>query len=244
MVKFNIITLFPSLFNEHFANLPFKKAIEKNLAEYNLIDLRNFSTNKYGSVDDTPYGGGVGMILMIEPIFRALSEIHGKEKMEERIKNGKSVGKNKKIIVLSPRGTKFNQKKAEELSKCEEISIICGRYEGIDARVEKHIATDVISIGDYILSGGEIPALAIMESVTRLLPGILEKEEAVKVESFSSFSKEIFSAEKNKFIEYPQYTRPENFLGLEVPKVLLSGNHKEIEKWKKENSKRFEPLKR
>ena len=223
MVKFNIITLFPSLFNEHFANLPFKKAIEKNLAEYNLIDLRNFSTNKYGSVADTHYGGGVGMILMIEPIFRALSEIHGKEKMEERIKNGKSVGKNKKIIVLSPRGTKFNQKKAEELSKCEEISIICGRYEGIDARVEKHIATDVISIGDYILSGGEIPALVFMDGISRLLPGVLSDIESANSDSLSSGG-----------LGFPCYTRPDIFMGLKVPDILLSGNHKLIKQWASE----------
>jgi tRNA (guanine37-N1)-methyltransferase len=238
MVKFDIITLFPQLFTEHLANLPFKKAVEKNLAEYNLWNLRNFSINKYGSVDDEPYGGGVGMILMVEPIFKALSEIYGREEMEKMIKNGKhTIEKNRKIIVLSPRGTTFNQKKAEELSKCNEISLICGRYEGIDARVEEYLATDVISIGNYILSGGEIPALAIMESVTRIIPGVLEKEEATKYESFSSFSRG-----KSKFIEYPQYTRPENFLGLKVPNTLLSGNHKEIERWRKNNSGKFNNL--
>ena len=246
MLKFDVITLFPQLFSEHLNNLPFKKAIEKNIAKYNLWDLKKFSTNNYGSVDDKTYGGGVGMVLMIEPIFKALSEIYGKKTMEKRIKGNSDtrlnkdtdvfLNKNKRIIVLSPRGQRFDQKKAEELSKCAQISLICGRYEGLDARIEESIATDVISVGDFVLSGGEIPALAIMESVTRLMPGVLEKEEAAKIESFSKH--EIRSAEKEegRYIEYPQYTRPEDFMGLKVPQVLLSGNHSEIEKWRKENS--------
>lgn len=236
MIKFDIVTLFPTLFIEHFNNLPFKKAVSKKLAEYNLWDLKNYSINNYGSVDDKTYGGGVGMVIMIEPIFKALSDIYSEKIMEDRIKGNSDffINNNHKIIVLSPRGERFNQKKARELSKATQITLICGRYEGLDARIEDNIATDVISLGDFVLSGGEIPALAVMESITRLLPGVLDKEEASKIESFS-FEDEV----GNEFIEYPQYTRPENFKGLEVPKVLLSGNHKEIEKWRKENSKTF-----
>jgi tRNA (guanine37-N1)-methyltransferase len=255
MLKFDVITLFPQLFSEHLNNLPFKKAIEKNTAEYNLWDLKKFSINNYGSVDDRTYGGGVGMVLMIEPIFKALSEIYDKKTLEKRVKGSSDVflKENQRVIILSPRGERFNQKKAEELSKCNQISLICGRYEGLDARIEESIATDVISIGDFVLSGGEIPALAIMESITRLMPGVLEKEEAAKIESFSKKEKEkiegLSNGEEgldeniNKYIEYPQYTRPEDFMGLKVPQVLLSGNHAEIEKWRKENSKKFEKLK-
>ena len=236
MIKFDIVTLFPTLFTEHFNNLPFKKAVSKKLAEFNLWDLRNYSINNYGSVDDRTYGGGVGMVIMIEPIFKALSDIYSEEIMEEKIKGNSDffTNNNHKIIVLSPRGERLTQKKVRELSKATQITLICGRYEGLDARIEDNIATDVISLGDFVLSGGEIPTLAVMESITRLLPGVLDKEEASKIESFS-----FEDGVGNEFIEYPQYTRPENFKGLEVPKVLLSGNHKEIEKWRKENSKTF-----
>lgn len=234
MIKFDIVTLFPQLFTENLKNLPFKKAIEKNIAEYNLVNLRDYSVNKYESVDDETYGGGIGMVLMIEPIYKALAKIYGEDVMEKQIKDPtkNSLPKGNRIIVLSPRGNTYNQEKARELSKCNQITLICGRYEGIDARVEENIATDVISIGDYVLSGGEIPALVIMESITRLLPGVLEKEEASKIESFSE------DKDSNNNVEYPQYTRPEDFKGIKVPDILLSGNHAEINKWRKENSKR------
>jgi len=234
MIKFDIVTLFPTLFTEHFNNLPYKKAVSKNLAEYNLWDLKNYSVNNYGSVDDKTYGGGVGMVIMVEPVFKALSDIYSEKIMDDKIKGKKDFfdRNNQKIVVLSPRGERFTQKKARELSQSTQITLICGRYEGLDARIEDNIATDVISIGDFVLSGGEIPALAVMESITRILPGVLEKEEASKIESFSLENKDGY-----EFIEYPQYTRPENFKGLEVPKVLLSGNHKEIEMWRKEKSK-------
>ncbi len=233
MIKFDIVTLFPTLFTEHFNNLPYKKAVSKNLAEYNLWDLKNYSVNNYGSVDDKTYGGGVGMVIMVEPVFKALSDIYSEKIMDDKIKGKKDFfdRNNQKIVVLSPRGERFTQKKARELSQSTQITLICGRYEGLDARIEDNIATDVISIGDFVLSGGEIPALAVMESITRILPGVLEKEEASKIESFSLENKDGY-----EFIEYPQYTRPENFKGLEVPKVLLSGNHKEIEMWRKEKS--------
>ena len=211
MLKFNLITLFPQLIEPHLKELPFKRAIEKEIIDVNLINLRDYALDKYGTVDDKPYGGGVGMLLRIEPIHQALRKIPEKET----------------IILLSPKGEKFTQKKARELSKKSNITFISGRYEGVDARVEDYV-TDIISIGDYILSGGELPALTIMESITRLLPGVLEKEDAAEIESF-----------EGETLEYPQYTRPEEYEGKKVPEVLLSGHHAEIKKWRKENSKKI-----
>ena len=212
MLKFNVITLFPNLFEEHFNNLPFRRAIEKGLIETNLINLRDFAVDARGTVDDKPYGGGVGMILKIEPIYNALQSI---------------TDKNNRKILLAPSGQRYTQQKAQEFVQVSEASehevdaltIICGRYEGVDARVE-NLVDEVVSIGDFVLSGGELAALAVMESITRLIPGVLEKEDALKEESFTTG------------LEHPQYTRPEEFKRLKVPEVLLSGNHKEIEKWK------------
>jgi len=215
MITFDIITLFPNLFTEHLNNLPFKKAIEKGLLIVNLHNLRDFAIDKRGTVDGKPYGGGTGMILMVEPISKALETIVVTDARENQ----------RKTILMSPRGRKYDQKTARNFAKLEQITIICGRYEGVDARVEQHLVDESISIGDYVLSGGELPALSIMESVTRLLPGVLEKEDAAVKESFTKNS-----------VEYPQYTRPENFREMKVPDVLLSGNHKEIENWRKDNS--------
>ncbi len=220
MIKFDVLTLFPQLFSEHFYNLPFKRAVEKGLAGYTLWNLRDFAVDKRGTVDDKTYGGGVGMVLMVEPIYKALENIYGKESIPARPE------KERRIVVLSPRGQTFTQEKARELARCKQITFICGRYEGIDGRVEEHLATDVISTGNYVVSGGELPALVVMESITRLLPGVLEKEAAATEESFSSNT-----------IEHPQYTRPEEYKGISVPKVLLTGNHQEIEKWRKDHSK-------
>lgn len=262
MITFDVITLFPNLFTEHLNNRPFSVALKKELAKVNLHNLRDYALDTYGTVDGKTYGGGVGMILMIEPIFNCLKDIykkmgenlpckfsgamsgaqgegatsdeaqrcpHIKEKNQQgceaaSIGRGRSES-DKRVVLLSPRGETYTQQKAREFSKCSQITFICGRYEGVDARVEENLATDVISIGNYVLSGGEIPALAIMESILRLIPGVLEKEEASKNESFS---------EDN--IEYPQYSKPEDFNGFKVPPVLLSGDHKEIQKWRKEHS--------
>jgi tRNA (guanine37-N1)-methyltransferase len=212
MKTFDVITLFPELFTEHFNHLPFKKGLEKNLIQVNLHNLRDYALDKYGTVDDKPYGGGTGMILMIEPVYKALEEIKDKER----------------VVLLSPAGKKFDQKMAEEFKNSRQITFICGRYEGVDARVAEHLATDVVSIGDYVLSGGELPALVIMESIVRLLPGVLEKEDATTEESFT-----------NGYLEHPQYTRPEDFKNMKVPEVLLSGNHKKIKEWKEKHSKKI-----
>lgn len=223
MLKLNVITLFPELFKTHLENLPFKKALSKGFLDVKLVNLRDYALDSYGTVDDKPYGGGVGMLLMIEPIYNALVDLYGAN--FEKDKNP-----NRKIILLSPRGQRFSQQAARSMVKnadknLEEITFVCGRYEGIDNRVEEYLATDTISVGDFVVSGGELPALLIMEAVTRLLPGVLEKSEASQVESFSD-------PNRPAAIEFPQYTRPENFKGFKVPDILLSGNHQEIKKWR------------
>lgn len=216
MIKYNVITLFPDLIYKHLEFLPFKRAIEKGLLEVNLVNLRDYALDNYGTIDDKPYGGGVGMLLRVEPIYNALHDLG--------LTKG---GKTGKIVLLSPQGQKFTQKRAQRYSQLGEVTLICGRYEGVDARVENFV-DEVISIGDYILSGGELGALVIMESTTRLLPGVLEKEEATKLESFPQDN-------ENK-LEYPQYTRPEDFMGLKVPEILLSGDHGKIAKWREDKS--------
>jgi tRNA (guanine37-N1)-methyltransferase len=221
MITLNVVTLFPQLFEEHLKNLPFRKAIEKGLAKVNLVDLRNFAVDKHGTVDSRPYGGGTGMLLMVEPVYNALEEI-------------KKKNKNTKIMLLSPKGKKLTQEKIEKLAQEKNLTFVCGRYEGVDARIEG-LCAESISIGDYVLSGGELPALVIMEGITRLLPGVLEKEDATKVESFA---KDEINETGGRHLEYPQYTRPEDFKGKKVPEVLLSGNHAEIEKWRNKNRKR------
>lgn len=215
MLKIDIITLFPELFKTHLETYPISKAIEKNELEINLHDLKDFAIDKRGTVDGKTYGGGVGMVLRPEPIFDAVESIN--------------IQKGSKIILLTPKGKTYNQKTAEDLSKHKHLILICGRYEGVDARIEEFLSDESISIGSYVLSGGEIPAMAIVESITRLLPNVLEKDAATQIESFS-----------NNKIEYPQYTRPEEYKGMVVPDVLLSGNHKEIEKWREKNSKKID----
>ena len=215
MLNFSVITLFPELIKTHLEFLPFKKALDLGKISVNLVQLRDFTEDKHKTVDDKPYGGGVGMVLMPKPIFEAVNSI----------KNSK---KSVKVIELAPSGKIFDQNEAKKLVGQDDIIFICGRYEGIDQRILDNVCDDVYSIGNYVLSGGELPALVIMESVTRLIPEILEKEGATTIESFSD--------ENSKNIEFPQYTRPEEFNGWKVPEVLLNGNHKEIEKWRLENS--------
>ncbi len=216
-MNFHIITLFPHLIQSHLSENPFKKAQHIDAVKYTTWNLRDYAIDKRGTVDDRPYSGGVGMILRIEPIYNALQDIKAHCGLTKP-----------KIILLSPRGETFDQKKAMQLSKEENIVLICGRYEGVDARVEQYLVDETISIGNYVLTGGEVPALVIMEAITRLLPNVLEKETASTNESFS------IDQDKK---EYPQYTRPDDFENMKVPEILLSGNHKEIENWKKDNTK-------
>ncbi len=214
-MKIDIITLFPEMFSGPFDESILQRAKNKSLIEINIHNLRKWAKDKRGTVDDRPYGGGVGMVMMIEPIVNALEEI----------KNQKS-----KVILLSPRGKVWKQKMAQEYSKLEHLILICGHYEGVDERIKEFIDEE-ISIGDFVLTGGELPAMVMVDSIVRLIPGVLEKPEAVQFESFSHLTSYPHSQ-----LEYPQYTHPEEFRNLKVPSVLLSGNHAEIEKWRSEKA--------
>lgn len=218
-MKVHIVTLFPEIFKGAFDFSLIKRAKEKGVLEINISNLRDFALNSYGTVDDKPYGGGTGMLLMCEPIFNAVEAITQTSNFKKE---------NSKVVLLTPRGKKLNQEKIKEFSKLDEVILICGRYEGVDERVSEKLVDEEISVGDYILSGAEIPAMIIVDSVTRLLPGVLEKSDATTNESF-----------ENGLLEHPQYTRPEDFRGLKVPDVLLSGNHEEIKKWRNEEAKRI-----
>lgn len=197
------------------------RAQKKGLVRFELINIRDFGEGKHKMVDDKPYGGGSGMILKPDILTHALKSVF-------KIKNSKL-----KIILTSPSGYPYKQKKALELSKLDHLVIVCGHYEGVDQRfIDKYIYEE-ISIGDYVLTGGEIPAMVIIDTVVRLIPGVLEKEEATKQESFSDIR---HPTSDIRLLEYPQYTRPEEFEGIKVPQVLLSGDHKKIEDWRKEKS--------
>ena len=240
-MKISIITLFPKMIDSFFEESIVKKAKEKGLIEIELINLRDFALDSYGTVDDRPYGGGAGMVLRVDVLYKALKQI--KNKNEKR----KMTMKNEKIVLTSPKGEVFNQKKAKEYAKLDHLVIICGHYEGVDERVLNFVDEEV-SLGDFVMTGGEIAAAAITDAVCRLIPGVLKKDEATKIESFFEVSvdklievigeDEILKklkekgVKKVKLLEYPQYTRPEDFLGFKVPKILLSGNHKEIEIWR------------
>ena len=217
MLKIDIITIFPKIFDNITEFGIIKEAFKKNICRLNIYNLRDFSDYKQGKVDDRPYGGGPGMVLMPEPIDNAITFI----KKRNKIKNKER----QKVVLLSPSGEKLNQNRLKYMSGLENIILICGRYEGIDERVMEYLVDFEISIGDYVLSGGEIPAMVIVDGAIRLLPGVVGKEESLKSESF----------EKN-LLDYPQYTRPPVFKGMAVPEILLSGNHKDIEKWRKEKS--------
>lgn len=212
-MKIDILTLFPEMFEGPFDESIIKIAQEKNLVEINIHNLRDWAKGKHKQVDDKPYGGGKGMVLMIEPIYDALEELKKKDS---------------KIILLTPQGKTFNQKKARNLSKEKHLILIAGHYEGVDERVRLHLIDEEISIGDYVLTGGELPAMVVAEAVARLIPGVLEKE-ATEVESF-------IEIDGQKLLEYPQYTRPARFKGWGVEEILMSGDHKKIEEWRKEKA--------
>jgi tRNA (guanine37-N1)-methyltransferase len=206
-VKIDIITLFPDMFKGPFDESIIKRAQDNKLSEINIHDLRKWGLTERRTVDDRPYGGGVGMILRVDVIDKALKDIRKK---------------NSKVILLDATGKKYTQQKAEQLAREDHLILIAGHYEGVDHRVHERLVNEVISIGDYVLTGGEIPAMVIADSVVRLIPGVLSKAEATQIESFSEPGE----------VEFPQYTRPEVYNDWEVPEVLLSGNHKEIQKWR------------
>jgi len=219
-MKFDIITIFPNMFDSYLKESFVKKAQDSNIVKINIHNLRDWADDERKTVDDRPYGGGLGMVLKVEPLFKAVKSI----------KKG-----NSRVVLFSPRGKQFNQKKAYQLSKYDNIIFICGRYEGIDERVNKKIADEVISIGEYDLMGGELPAMVVMETIMRTIPNVLGKPEFLKERMTKS----------GGFIEYPEYTRPEVFEPKKgekwkVPNVLLSGDHKKIQEWKDKKRKVIE----
>ena len=215
-MKFDVLTLFPEMFNSLKQSI-IGKAIEKDLIDINLINIRDFSKDKHKKVDDTPYGGGAGMVIRPDVVYDAYNSV----KTE-----------NAKVIYMSPQGKTLNHAKVVELSKEKHLILLCGHYEGIDQRVLDEIVDEEISIGDYVLTGGELPAMVLIDSVSRYVEGVIS-EESTSEESFS-----------NNLLEYPQYTRPEIFNGVKVPDVLISGHHENIRKWREEKSLEFTKNKR
>ena len=231
-MKFSIITLFPDMFSGPFGFSIIKRAKEKKLINLEIINLRDFSKDAYKSVDDRPYGGGAGMILRVDIVDRALQHIKS-QNPKPASPAGRLNGQQTKIILLDPQGTPYKQSIAKDLAtNFDHIILICGHYEGVDARI-RDLIDEEISIGDYILTGGEIPAMVLVDSVTRLLDGVLSKKEATVHESFSDV-----------LLEYPQYTRPQTYNGIQVPEVLKSGDPKKINIWQKKEALQKTALKR
>ncbi|MBU0708747.1 tRNA (guanosine(37)-N1)-methyltransferase TrmD [Patescibacteria group bacterium] len=218
----DILTLFPKMFKGPFDDSIIKHAIENKLVTINIHNLRDWAEGKHKQADDSPYGGGVGMVLKFEPVYRAIEAL---KKEFERKKMKKS--KRSHVILTTPAGRVFNYRIARKLGDLHHVIIVCGHYEGVDHRIFTYLADEHLSIGDYILTGGELPAMVITDAVTRLIPGVLGKEQSQENESFSF---------EQGLLKYPQYTRPEEFEGYKVPGILLSGNHQEIENWRKEKA--------
>ncbi|KKQ26791.1 MAG: tRNA (guanine-N(1)-)-methyltransferase [Candidatus Magasanikbacteria bacterium GW2011_GWC2_37_14] len=242
-MKFNVITIFPKIISDYCDETILARAQKNNLIKINPVDLRDFTTDNHKTVDDTPYGGGAGMVMKVEPIFKALksleaipfSKADGLSKIK-KIFTGE-IKKKKKTILLSPRGKQFDERLAEQLAKYQELTFVCGRYEGVDQRVTDYLIDEEISVGPYVLAGGELGALIIIEAVSRLIPGVLGNEESLKEETFGSKLSLREAPKGDEAIpmqkEYAQYTKPDDFNGWKVPDVLLSGNHAEIRKWRK-----------
>ncbi len=215
-MRIDVMTLFPEMFHAPFGIGIFKRAIDQGLVSINLHNIRDYTHDKHHTVDDYPYGGGAGMVLKPEPIFESVEAV----KADISLKEGEN---EPPVILLSPQGRPFSQQIAWELSGHSHLILICGHYEGVDERVCQHLVTDEISIGDYVLTGGELPAMVVMDAVLRLLPGVLGSEASPMDDSHV-----------RGLLEYPQYTRPETYRGWQVPEVLLSGNHAQIAKWRRE----------
>ena len=212
-MNFHVLTLFPDMVRDGFQTSITGRAAEKGLLSLETINIRDFSVNKHNRVDDYPYGGGAGMVMQEEPVYLAYESV------------AKRTGGTPRVLYMSPQGRVFDQRMAEELAREDELVFLCGHYEGIDERVLQEIVTDEVSIGDYVLTGGELPALVIMDAVSRLLEGVLHNEESAQFDSFH-----------DNLLEYPQYSRPEEWRGRTVPPVLLSGHHANVERWRREQS--------
>lgn len=212
-MKIDVLSLFPEMFTGVFNHSILKRAQDNGAVSYHVTNFREYSLNKHKSVDDYPYGGGAGMVLTPQPVFDAVNDL--------------SVGKRPRVILMCPQGERFTQKKAEELAKEEHLIFICGHYEGYDERIRENLITDEISIGDFVLTGGELGSMVVIDSVTRLLPGVLGNDTSAPMDSFSS-----------GLLEHPHYTRPAEYEGMRVPDVLMSGNHEAIRKWRLKESLR------
>ncbi len=223
-MTFDVITIFPDFFRSMLEYGLLKRAIACGQAGIRLHDLRDFTEDRHRTVDDRPFGGGPGMVFKPGPVFKAVAALEAE-----------MPGQRPRVILLSPQGRLFTQAVAEELSRQERLALICGRYEGVDERIAEHLATDEISIGDYVLSGGELPAALIMESVVRLLPGVLGNEESASQDSFA-IQQAGASESPYGLLDCPHYTRPPEFQGWRVPEVLLSGNHEEIRRWRRQRA--------
>ncbi len=210
---YKVLTLFPEMIEQGMGTSITGRAINKGLLKLHATNIRDYSDNKHMKVDDYPYGGGAGMVMQAEPVYRAYEAIT------------KDSEKKPRVIFLTPQGQVFNQELAKELAREEELIFLCGHYEGIDERVLEEIVTDNVSIGDYVLTGGELPAMVMMDAISRLVPGVLNNDISAETESF-----------QDNLLEHPQYSRPETWRGKKVPEVLLSGNHKKIEEWRREKS--------
>lgn len=248
-MNFHILTLFPEIVENGLKTSIIGRAVAGGLLSIEAVNIRDFAFNKHQSVDDYPYGGGAGMLMQAEPVYLAYKDIE--ERIQKRIQNAKmqnaeteeqdaevkvqnagiqdaetvSPDKKLRVVYLSPQGKTFDQKMAEELAEEEDLVLLCGHYEGIDERVLEEIVTDYVSIGDYVLTGGELPAMVMVDTISRLVPGVLHNDVSAEFESF-----------QDNLLEYPQYSRPEEWHGKKVPPVLLSGHHANIEKWRREQS--------
>lgn len=212
-MNYHVLTLFPEMIQDGLNTSIIGRAMEKGLISLATTDIRDYSTNKHHKVDDYPYGGGAGMVMQAEPVYGAWKAVSDK------------IGYRPRVIYLTPQGIVFNQTIAEDLAKEKDLVFLCGHYEGIDERVLEEVVTDYLSIGDYVLTGGELPAMVMIDAISRLVPGVLNNDESAQFESF-----------QDNLLEYPQYSRPEEWNGKKVPPVLLSGHHANIEKWRREQS--------
>ncbi len=212
-MNFHILTLFPEMVLDGLNTSIIGRAVERNLLSIEAINIRDFAENKHNRVDDYTYGGGAGMLMQAGPVYGAYNSVVEK------------TGKTPRVIYLSPQGQTFSQSMAEEFAKEEDLIFLCGHYEGIDERVLEEIVTDYVSIGDYVLTGGELPAMVMIDAISRLIPGVLHNDVSAEFESF-----------QDNLLEYPQYTRPEEWHGKKVPEILLSGHHANVEKWRRQQS--------
>lgn len=236
-MNFHILTLFPDMVMDGLNTSIIGRAVNAGLLSIEAVNIRDYAFNKHQSVDDYPYGGGAGMLMQAEPVYLAYEAVAEKIRQTESDGQGTTApqtapaeqtgqsGKKPRVVYLSPQGTVFNQKMAEELAREDDLILLCGHYEGIDERVLEEIVTDYVSIGDYVLTGGELPAMVMVDAISRLVPGVLHNDVSAEFESL-----------QDNLLEYPQYSRPEEWHGKKVPPVLLSGHHANIEKWRREQS--------